>query len=613
MKVLARGFASFAKISITAAVLTVACGAAAPALAADTVRFGTIEIKGSIPERPPVGLFGTSEGHALRDVVNALHKAAGSGDVDAVMIRLKDATLSSAQIEEIGQAIKALRGAGKKVHVFSELYDTGELRLGSYADEVIVQSGGAVSLPGIHMDEMFLADTLRWAGITPDFVQIGDYKGASEMMANAKPSEAWNQNIDGLLDSMYGILRAELKSGRKLDDAQLDKAMEATWMADADTAIKAGLIDAAVDLPELENHFKQAYSATKIAWHKDLLPKAKSEVDTSNPFALFSMFTKKPEHKAKRDTIAVVHIDGAIIDGESSGGGLFGGEGSVGSRTIRKALTAIEDEDKVKGVIIRIDSPGGSAIASEVIWQGVKRVAVKKPVWVSVGDMAASGGYYIAVSGQKIYVDPSSIVGSIGVVGGKLAMGGLFDMVKVNVVSRSRGPRADMMSMTSAWSPEAKALVKAKMQETYDLFTKRVSAGRGGIDLSKTAEGRLFTGQKAVELKMADKVGSFRDTVNDLASSLSLSEGGYDLLDYPAPKSLEEMIEDLMGGFGVRAPGAAGGMSASISGPFSDIARMARQIIGDDAWRTVSTHLDAVMQLHREPVLLVGPSAIIVR
>lgn len=609
MKVLARGLASFTRVTFTAAALVVAGGAATPAIAAETVRFGTLEIKGSIPERPPEGFFGSPRGHGLRDVVGALYKAAGASDVDAVMIRLKDATLSSAQIEEIGQAIRALRAAGKKVHVFSELYDTAELRLGSYADEVIVQSGGAVSLPGLHMDEMFLADTLRWAGITPDFVQIGDYKGASEMMANARPSEAWNQNINGLLDSMYGILRAELKGGRRLDDAQLDKAMEATWMADADTAIKAGLIDAAVDLPDLEGHFKQAYSATKVTWDKDLLPKPKSELDSSNPFALFSMFTKKPEHKVKRDTIAVVHIDGAIVDGESTGGGLFGGDGSVGSRTIRKALSAIEDESKIKGVVLRIDSPGGSAIASEVIWQGVKRVAAKKPVWVSVGDMAASGGYYIAVSGQKIYVAPSSIVGSIGVVGGKLAMGGLFDMVKVNVVSRSRGPRADMMSMTSAWSPDAKALVKAKMQETYDLFTKRVSAGRNGIDLAKTAEGRLFTGQKAVDLKMADKVGSFRDAVNDLASSLSLSEGGYDLLDYPAPKSFEEMIEDLMGGFGVSTPGVQG----SIVGPFSEIARMARQVIGDDAWRTVSTHLDAMMQMHKEPVLLVGPSAIIVR
>lgn len=588
--------------------LALFAGAAAPALAGDA-QVALIEIEGSIPDRNPgTDLFSAGDEHGLRQYIQALHKAADDADLEGVVIRLKDASIKGSQIEELGQAMKALRAKGKKVHVFAENYDSPDLRLGSFADEVIVQSGGAVTLPGIHMDEMFLADAFKWVGITPDFVQIGDYKGASEMMANAKPSKAWDQNINQLLDSMYAILREQLKAGRKLDDAKLDKAMEVAWLADEHDAIKAGLIDAAVDLPDLEQHLAKGYSVDEIEWVDDLLPAHKSELDTANPFALLSMLTKAPDHSPKRDTIAVVHIDGAIIDGDSAGGGLFGGDSSVGSRTIRKALSTIEDNDKIKGVVLRIDSPGGSAIASEVIWQGVKRIAKHKPVWVSVGSMAASGGYYIAVSGDKIYVNPSSIVGSIGVVGGKLALGGLLGELHVNVVSRSRGPRADMMSIASPWSDENRALVRSKMQQTYDLFTQRVSAGRTGIELGKTAEGRLFTGENAVALKMADKVGSLDDCVNDLAAQVNLSSGAYDVMDYPPPKSFMETLQEAFGGMGASAP-RVGGLDSAIR----QLGSVAQQIVGPDHWRTVSTHLSALAQLQREPVLLVSPTVILAK
>lgn len=598
-----RTFSRLAALStLTLAALAGSASASGP------LDVGVIELKGSVNDRAPQqSLFGGSSGISLRDLVRAIERAKTDDKVDALLIRLRDVSMNSAQIEEIGAALKDFRASGKKVHLFSELFDTGELRLGSYADEVIVQAGGAVSLPGMHMDEMFLADMLKWVGISPDFVQVGDYKGASEMMANSRPSKAWDENINQLLDSMYGVLRDELKAGRGMDDAKLDEAMKVAWMADADEAVKVGLVDSAVDLPDLEAHIKKAYSADDVRWNNSVLPSAKREMDMSNPFAIFRMLGETPNRAPKRDTIAVLHIDGAIVDGDSTGGGLFGGEGSVGSRTVRKALAAIEDEDKIKGVVIRVDSPGGSAIASEVIWRGVKRVAAKKPVWVSVGSMAASGGYYIAVSGEKIYVNPSSIVGSIGVVGGKLALGGLMDMVKVNVVSRSRGPRADMMSMAKPWNEQDKALVRQKMTQTYDQFTARVTAGRPGIDLAKTAEGRLFTGKKAVDLKMADEIGTYQDAIGDLAAKVGLAKGSYDVLDYPAPKSFAEMLEEMMG----RA--AAPSVGGSLTGPMRDISAIGQQLIGPDHWRSVQTHLDAMIQLHREPVLLVSPSVILFR
>lgn len=584
----------------------------AAALAADGkhAHIGVIELEGAIKDRSPQkdgGLFsmGGNTADGLRDIVGALRKAAADDNLGGVLIQLRDAELSRTHIEELGAAMKSLRAAGKRVHVFSENYGPAELALGSFADEVLVQSGGGVTLPGMYMEEMFLADALKWIGVTPDFVQIGDYKGAEEMYANSKPSKAWNENIDALLDSLYGTMRAELKAGRKMNDAQLDEAMKTLWMGSDTDAVKTGVVDASIDLLALEDHLKKAYGKD-IEWNSDLLPSHDSDVDASNPFAMMASLMKKPDYSPKRQTIGVLHIDGQIIDGDSTDGGLFGGSQSVGSRTIRRTLKELEDNDLIKGVIVRIDSPGGSAIASEVIWQGVRRVAAKKPVWVSIGSMAASGGYYIAVAGDKIYLNPSSIVGSIGVVGGKLALSGVMDKVHVNVVGRARGPRAGMMSSMSPWTEEQRGLVRAKMKETYDLFTKRVTSGREGIELGKTAEGRLFIGQKAIDLRMADKIGTLPEAIDDLAAKLSMSQDSYDVMDFPAPKSLQEVLQDALGGFSAKAPGVSG---AAALGQVDALG----QVTFGQSWGQVRTHLSALMQLRSEPVLLISPSVLIVR
>lgn len=584
--------------------------AAGSVFAGDHVHIGLIELEDPIVDRvKTVGLGGVPTELTMRDLLDALGKVARHDEMKGLVIRLKDVPLSMANIDELGIKIKELRAAGKKVHLFAEGFDTKEIMLGSYCDEVIAQSGGAVSLPGIYMEEMFLGDAFRWVGITPNFVQIGDYKGASEQMANGKPSPQWDQNINQLLDSIYGHVRGTVKSGRKLSDKQLDSAMETTWMAFSEDAMKAGLVDSVIDLPNLTDHLAKAYGS-EITWENDLLPDHSAEMEKkfANPLALLGELGKKHEQKPKRDTIAVLHIDGAIIDGESTDGGFMGGDGEVGSRTIRRALGEIEDNDKIKGCIIRVNSPGGSAIASEIIWQGVKRVEAKKPVWVSVGDMAASGGYYILVAGQKVYVNPSSIVGSIGVVGGKMAMNDLYSKLHVNVVPRTRGPRAGMLANTiTPWTTDETKLVRQKMTETYDLFTQRVTAGRKDIDLKKTAEGRLFLGQKAIDLKMADKLGGLEDAVKDLASELQLT-GAYDVLDYPAPKGFAEMLEGMMGGFGVNSPRISG-QTRSVAA--SEVGTLVRSFVGEQNYRSLTGSMNAMLQMRNEPVILVSPQVLI--
>lgn len=561
-------------------------------------KIGNIEIKGAPSARPAAMSFlGGKRGLTLRELVDAIDSAATKDDVGAVLIRLKDAQVSMSQTEELGAAIKRVRSAGKRVTVFSESYDATDLLLGSYADEIIIQAAGPVSLPGMHMEEMFLADTLSWAGLKADLVQVGEFKGANEQMTRSSPSKPWSENIDQLLDSLYANQRTTIKAGRSMDDAKLDEAMKKAWMADSEDAIAVGLVDTQLDLPDLVKHVatKSGLETQKTV----TLIAARDEVDlaSANPFTILSTIMKPQKREITQDSIAILHIDGAIVDGDSKAG--FTGERSVGSRTIRNSLEDILDEDLIKGVIVRIDSPGGSAVASEVIWQGLKRVAAKKPVWVSVGNMAASGGYYIASAGQRTYVNPSSIVGSIGVVGGKITMGGLYDHLKVHVSSRSRGPMAGMFDSTTPWNEAQITLVRNKMTETFDLFKKRVAEGRHGIDLSKTAGGWLFAGQKSIDLKMADKLGGMRDALDDLSKQLNLAS--YEVVDYPAPPSLSDMLDNAFGS--VAAPAGFGAMA--------EIRRIGSGLVGERAWQQISQAVDGLLQLQREPVVLMHPGVLI--
>ncbi len=574
-----------------------AVGVVAAAMACGTALAQTdvamMEIEGTLAEQPSPMAWLEASGSfdTLADVVAALHDVAESSRTDALVIRLKDAALSTSQIHEIGAALREVRAAGKRVHVFAENYGNSEILLGSYADEAILQTGGAVSLSGLYMEEMFLKDTLNWIGIKASFVQIGDYKGASEMYMNSEPSKPWDQNINQLLDSMYEGMRSTLKDNLSLNDAQLDAAMETGWLSGGEDAIESGLIDAVIDLPMLTEHLEETYG-DEIAW-SDVEPSASTALDPANPFAMLRMLTTPPDHSPKGETIAVLHIVGTIIDGESTAGGLLGGE-SVGSRTIRRALEDILAEDLIKGVVVRIDSPGGSAIASEVMWQGMQRVAAEKPVWVSVGSMAASGGYYTAVGGEKIYANPSSIVGSIGVVGGKFTMGDLYEKLHVNIVPRSRGPRSELFSTLTPWNDSDRAYVRAKMAETYDLFVSRVEAGRPGIDISSTAEGRLFTGDRAVGLGMVDEIGSLDDAVTDLAASLNMTR--YDVMNYPGPKGFDEIIEEMLGGF----------MHSPVRSELAVVSAV-RELLGERAWRQVSNAGRALLNFRDEPVQVVMP------
>ena len=563
----------------------------------DDVSLAVIQIEGT-PAEVEVGYSWIGDGtETLMGIINTIDTLSYDKEFSGLVIRLKDSALSTTQVEEIGSAIDRLRRNDKPVHIFAEGYNTTDLLLASYADEIILQEGGYVSFPGLHAEELYLADTLEWLGVKAQLVQVGDFKGANEQMTRATPSPAWEENISALLDSMYENMRSIILEGRGMSERELDAAMEEIWSASGQEAIDAGVIDSVVDLPDLRDHLSDEYDAD-ITWVSDPYDIGDSSVSTISPFAIFSGIASPQRQQVHIDhpTIAVLHINGTIIDGDSTTGGLLGGSDSVGSRTIRNAIESILAEDLIKGVIVRINSPGGSAVASEMMWQGIERLKEEKPVWVSVGNIAASGGYYVLSAGDRVFVNPSSVVGSIGVVGGKYAMGELYEKAKIHVVERSRGPMGGLFSSTRGWDSDQLALMRSEMTETYDLFTSRVEAGRSGIDLSKTAEGRLFVGQDAIDLNMADEIGGIDDAVNELASEVEL--GDFDVVHFPQPPSIEEVLMEQFGRF-LRSP--------QIAIDVHPLEGMLRGALGDERFESIADSLNGLLLLRKERVLLVSP------
>jgi protease-4 len=308
-----------------------------------------------------------------------------------------------------------------------------------------------------------------------------------------------------------------------------------------DTAKERGLVDHLIDEDDLRPLITKTLGR-EIDIASDYGRSAREPVDLSSPFGLLALLTRRSQPATDKPAVAIIYAAGVITDGEAQGG-LFE-ESGVGSETMRKAFRAASRDANVKAVVVRIDSPGGSALASEVMWQAARHCAEKKPVIVSIGGMAASGGYYLASAGDRIYADPSAIVGSIGVVGGKFVLKDLFDKLGVHSETFSKGKNAGLFSMSEPWSDRQRQMVTSWMKQTYVQFTQRVMKMRGDKikDIDKVARGRIFLAPQAKSLGMVDEIGGLEDAVAYAANKGNLEPGSYDIRILPQPKTLGDIL-----------------------------------------------------------------------
>jgi protease-4 len=514
-----------------------------------------IRLTGDLDETPSAvdPLFGSGS-ESFKTKLDRLAKAKTDANVKAVVLQLDDLKIGWGKLDELRTAIADVRGGGKKVYAFLESADSKSLLTALACDKVGMPEGGEVMLKGIRAEITFYKDFFEKVHLQADFLQMGDYKGAAEPYMRSNMSPQFRKQLETVIDDFYekSLVEALVQSRpeKKWTAAQVKK-----WIDEgAFTAKRAqdlGLIDRIAYEDEFTDSAKTEASAEDAKVARNYAKEKPDDVDLSNPFAIFKLLAPSKPKASKKPKIAVVYAVGEIVNGRGSVGP-FGGDNVVASVTTIEAIREAAKDDTVKAIVLRVDSPGGSALASDLIWKEL--IACKKPVVASMGDVAASGGYYISMAAQKIYAEPGTLTGSIGVVGGKIVTGGLTDWLGLKTDIISRGANSGLESSEKPWSESERAVMTRLMQEVYDQFLDKTVQGRkkAGVDMDKErlltlAAGRVWTGRQAKANGLVDELGTLDDAVAAAKKLAGQEDKDLELLTLPRPRSFIEKIADVGG------------------------------------------------------------------
>ena len=504
---------------------------------------------GAVSEGPGGGdlsslLSGTAP-ESLRSLVSRMDRAGRDKQIAAVALLYNGPVVGSAQLEELVSAVDRLRETGKPVYLLAESMGTGGYVLASHCSHLSVVPGGELALVGLATESPYIRGLLDWLGVEPDFLTCGDFKSAGEMYMREGPSRNAAAMGDRLLDSQYRTYVDLIASGRNVDRKQVRHWIDQGPYT-ASRARAAGLIDAVEHRREFYDRMRRAHGQTSRLLTRYGLP-PRQQVDLSSPLGLIQFYSKLlqgPGRVVNRgDTIAMVYLEGTIVGGSmpiSPTGGA-----AASSETLRKTLAVVERDKAIKAVVLRIDSPGGSALASEVILDAIRKVQANKPVIVSMGNVAASGGYYVASYADEILAQPTTITGSIGVVGGKFATTGLWDKLGIKWASRSRGANATLNGTARVFTDDQRDRVQEQMDEIYGTFKRHVVDGRGKKlkkPIEQIAGGRVYTGRQALELGLVDRMGGQVDAIVAAAKRAGIRK--YTIREYPESQGL---FDSLMG------------------------------------------------------------------
>ena len=437
----------------------------------------------------------------LRD----LWHLADDSQVRVVSLELRAPVASSfAHGEEIADAIRLLRASGKKV--MCSLEDGGgmDLFVCASANSTVINPAGGIRYAGMRSQHVYLARMFEKLGVKAEFMRIGAHKSAPEQFTNSSPSETSKADTVDYLREVDATWTRAVAEGRKLSPDHVRSAV-AKGPFVASEAKAAGFLDGVAFDDELDKR------AAELAGIKNL------------PYTRFSSANEEPETFGPKPSVGVVYVDGDIVDGRSS---TVPGLGTklAGSYTLAESIKAMRKNALIRAVVLRIESPGGSTVASDIMWREIKQLAEKKPVIVSMGGMAASGGYYIAAAGDRIFATPLSTTGSIGIFYGKFDLSGLFAKMGIDFDTTKTTPRADAESLTRGFSDDERKELEHKVAQFYDTFLTRVAEGR---KMSKEAvdavgQGRVWTGQQAFERGLVDELGGMRQALAEAKKRAAL-------------------------------------------------------------------------------------------
>lgn len=536
-----------------AVIFTLVIAVALPAIAQENKVVAVFELKGPLSEAPDgLGLnllLTGKEPISMFDLLNKLREARKDKSVKAIVLELEESALGLAQAQELRAQFKSLKAAGKDILVYCETLHDRTLLLGSAASELVLMPKGEVAFVGMYGENMYFKNLLDKIGCQADIIHCGAYKSAGEPLYRTGPSPEAAEQTNRILDSYFEQIVADIANSRELTKEKVRELID-TGLFSAQEALEAKLVDKLAYREDFVADVKKRYGeGTKVVY--DYGKKQGPTVDLANPFAIFQIFgdMAKGEKKSDKPAIAIIYVEGTITSGESEPG-LFDDSSNAGAATIRKAIAQAAADDSVKAMVLRVNSPGGSAIASEVICEATKRFkASERPFIVSMGNVAGSGGYYVACLGDTIFAEPGTLTGSIGVVGGKIVTKGLWDWVGVTTHEYKRGARSDIMNNNRLFNDSERKVIEDTMNRVYGEFKSRVTEGRGQkikSDLETLAGGRVYTGQQALDIGLVDRLGGFADAIRFAAKEADLSSS-YELRVFPRPKSIFEILSEAFG------------------------------------------------------------------
>ena len=494
-------------------------------------------LSGVLTESPvadPFGLMG-EQAISLADLTARLKRASEDDDLAAVILTYDGMGFGFGQLEEVRNAIGRVCAAGKKVYVHGETMTTFSYALLCAGDCLSVAPESSLWLTGLYGEGLYVKGLLDKIGVEADMMHMGAYKAAGEVFTRTGPSKEAGENIEWVFDSYYESLVDMIATSRGRAREEVREIID-KGLYTADEALEDGLIDAIETRDAFVRRVKKEIDGpVKIANRYGR--KKGPQINPANPLAVFSIFAEmfKPPARSQKDAVAVIYVDGAILPGHGQASP-FGTAGAACSGDVRKALERAGEDDSVKAVVMRVNSPGGSAAASEVILNATRQVKAHKPFVVSMGDVAASGGYYVSCAADTIFADRATITASIGVVGGKLITKGLWDKLGINWVPYKRGARGDIFNSSRAFTDGERDLIEGYMRDVYEVFKGHVAAGRGD-NLAKPVEemagGRVYTGRQALDLGLVDRIGGLRDAIEYVAAKASLED--YEIRTIPEP------------------------------------------------------------------------------
>jgi protease-4 len=523
-----------------------------------------VEVGGDYVEAPSASPLARLAGDTTRPFIGLLSifsMAERDDRLATVILRIQPLEIGWGKADEIREAIGRLRDKGLKTVAHLEIQNFSankELFIASAADEIFVSPGTGIPLVGMAAEYLFLGGFWEKLGVEFEVARAGRYKSAVEIFAERTMSPASREMADSLLDDTFERFVAALATGRNLTTKAVLEAIDGGWVR-SQKLEALGLIDGEMHLDRLVDRFGDNFVA-----HGDYARVEPADVG----FAPESEF-------------ALIYGTGTVIQGGSDGSA-FRSSPVFASETVSRAIIEAAEDPDIAAIVLRIDSPGGSALASELIWRAVGRArAMGKPVIASLSDVAASGGYYVASGADAIVANPGSLTGSIGVFALRPVIGGLLEKLEIGIDSLTRGRHADFLLSSTKLSPAALARLQTSVLDAYQLFLTRVADGRGlsVAEVDEIAQGRVWTGRQAMEIGLVDELGGLHTAVRraKLAVGLDATDDVY-LIPYPQQKTLSEQVLDAFQLTLVRAVGPGLDWRAHLPRPLNQFADWTRDL-----------------------------------